>query len=107
MRSRHVVLCITQPPGESEPDRALEALRAAVGLVRSTEAHELEIVLEGAASRLLADAPPDARPMLLQLQAADVPFHVTASEAVPVGCDALDESALASLLEGAEVVLRY
>lgn len=107
MKSRHVVIRITAAHGSTEPDRALEALRAAVGLVRSSEEHDVEIVLEGPASQLLAGENADARPMLAQLRAADVPWYVTVAEAMPEGAVLIDEKGLTELLEGAEVVLRY
>lgn len=107
MRARHVVICITAAHGAIEPDRALEALRAAVGLVRSTEEHDVEIVLQGPAYALLSSENADARPMLAQLRAADVPWYVTSTDEAPDGAVKLDEKGLNTLLEGAEVVLRY
>ena len=44
---RHIVVSLSAALGENEPDRTTEGLRAAVGLVRSTECHDVEIVLEG------------------------------------------------------------
>lgn len=107
MRSRHVVICISAAHGSAEPDRALEALRAAVGLVRSTEEHDVEIVLQGPACALLSSQNVDARPMLAQLRAADVPWYVASTDDAPEGAVRLDEQGLTALLEGAEVVLRY
>lgn len=105
---RHIVVSLSAALGENEPDRTTEGLRAAVGLVRSTECHDVEIVLEGGASAALASTAPEIVAMLTQLRAAGVPlFEAAADGGGADETEKVEPASLEALLAEADVLLRY
>lgn len=115
MRSRHIVVHITHEATDREPDLGLEGLRAAVGLARATEGHEIDVLLdEGGVQWLNGKCSAEARAMLAQLRSADVCWYA-AKDAVEThkvgeaieGITTVDAEARQALIDGADVVLRY
>lgn len=113
MNRRRVLIQIVHGPTHKEPDVGLEGLRAAVGLVRATESHAVDLVFSDEGVRWLQGMrEPDADAMLAQLRAAGVSCYVVAPDSeteADFAADArtLDADALAQVIERAEVTLRY
>lgn len=113
MKQRRIVVCISQGATGREPDIGLEGLRAAVGLVRATEQHEVDVVLkDGGLAWLGTERTQEASAIVAQLRAADVGWYASSSAAGGneerlSGVEIVDEEKLQMLLDEADVVLRY
>lgn len=112
---RRVLVRIEHGYSGKDPDIGLEGLRAAVGLVRATESHAVEVVFTDDGVRWTQKgANADADTMLAQLRAARVPWYVVGAgkddEASPAVCPEarfLNAEAFQALLDRAEIVLQY